>query len=190
MLRAIACTKCISQNFDIDDIKVQLLPLKSVGVQGDARTYRHPVALFTKTRNWGELEQVSTAITNNFPEVNRVILALKGEPGDFVLSESYVNADRVHLLQQVDDKVNQIMDSAPEDYDIWQFPVVLMPTSTESDHESIVLRPIVSTEAMTASFARIDEQIVEQIVEQIDEPSISHVFYDLTHKPPGTIEWE
>ena len=180
----------INQNFELSDIKVQVLPVRSVGVQGDARTYSHPVALFTKIRNWGELEQISTAITNNFPEVNRVILTLKGEPGDFVLNESDVNADRVQLLQQVDSKVNQIMNSAPEDYDIWQFPVVLVPTSTKSGHESIVLRPIVSTEAMTASFARIDEQVVKQIVEQIDEPLVSHIFYDLTHKPPGTIEWE
>jgi GMP synthase (glutamine-hydrolysing) len=183
-------TDYISQNLKFDDITVQVLPLKSVGVQGDARTYRHPVALFTKVRNWDQLEQISTAITNHFPEVNRVILTLKGEPGDFVLNESDVNADRVHLLQKVDDKVNRIMESAPENYDIWQFPIVLVPTSTKSGSESIVLRPIISTEAMTASFARIDEKIVEQIVAQIDEPLISHIFYDLTHKPPGTIEWE
>jgi GMP synthase (glutamine-hydrolysing) len=180
----------ISQNFNLDDAEVRVLPIKSVGVQGDARTYRHPVALFTKTRDWDQLEQISTSVTNNFPEVNRVLLTLKGEPGDFILNESYIDTNRVHLLQQIDDKVDQIMDNASEDYNIWQFPVVLAPTSTKAGNESIVLRPIVSTEAMTASFARIDEQVVDQIIEQIDEPSISHIFYDLTHKPPGTIEWE
>jgi len=43
---------------------------------------------------------------------------------------------------------------------------------------------------MTASFARIDKRIVDQIVGQIVDPVVDHVFYDLTHKPPGTIEWE
>ena len=83
------------------------------------------------------------------------------------------------------------MENAPEDYGIWQFPVVLIPTSTEENKESIVLRPIVSTEAMTASFANIDWKVIDQIKESIsDKKEITHLFYDLTHKPPGTIEWE
>ena len=182
-------TDFVEEKFKIDSTAI-VLPIQSVGVQGDERTYRHPVAIFTSLRDWEKLEQISTSITNNFTEVNRVLLVLKGESGDFTLKFSYVDADRVKLLQGIDDKVKQIMDNAPEDYGIWQFPVVLVPTSTKSNSESIVLRPIVSTEAMTASFAQIDEQIVEQIVNQINESSISHIFYDLTHKPPGTIEWE
>lgn len=180
----------INQNFNIKDIDVRVLPIKSVGVQGDARTYRHPVVLFTKIRDWEQLEQISTKVTNKFPDVNRVLLNLKGDIGEFILNESYVDEDRVQMLQNIDDKVTQVMNNTPKNYDIWQFPVVLIPTSTKKGSESIVLRPIVSTEAMTASFARIDEKVIKQIVEKIDEPIISHIFYDLTHKPPGTIEWE
>jgi GMP synthase (glutamine-hydrolysing) len=179
----------IKQKFS-EKLNAKVLPIRSVGVQGDARTYRHPVALFTKIKDWGRLEELSTAITNNFPEVNRVILALKGDSGDFKLKPCDLSPERVSLLQIVDDGVTKVMAEAPKSYDIWQFPVVLAPVSTETGKESIVLRPIVSTEAMTASFARIDRRVVEQIVERIDEPSISHIFYDLTHKPPGTIEWE
>ena len=181
----------IQQNFDIEDINIQVLPIQSVGVQGDGRTYRHPAVLFTKSQNWDLLEKISTAITNNFSAVNRVILRLKGEPGDFILKASDINSERVNLLQRTDNIVNNIMNDAPEDYDIWQFPVVLIPTSTQSDLESIVLRPVVSTEAMTANFARIDWNILDQITTQIlTEKEITHVFYDITHKPPGTIEWE
>lgn len=167
-----------------------VLPVRSVGVQGDERTYRNPVALFTKERDWDTLEKASTAITNRFPEVNRVVLALKGKPGDFVLKACDLSPERVRLLQKIDNAVSEIMAKAPKDYGIWQFPVVLAPVGLKAGKESIILRPIVSTEAMTASFARIDKRIVDQIVDQIVDPVVDHVFYDLTHKPPGTIEWE
>ena len=112
-------------------------------------------------------------------------------PDDFTLNPYCITQSRIELLQRVDDYVNQIMTDAPDDYGIWQFPVVLAPTSTSPGKESIVLRPIVSTEAMTASFAEIDENVTNQLVERIKtEEGISHIFYDLTHKPPGTIEWE
>ncbi len=84
-----------------------------------------------------------------------------------------------------------MMSKSKEIFDIWQFPVVLLPVSNVDGGESIVLRPIVSTEAMTASFARIDWDLLDEITSQILlHNEITHVFYDLTHKPPGTIEWE
>lgn len=173
------------------DVTAIVLPIQSVGVQGDERTYRHPVALFTELRDWKQLEKISTAITNHFIEVNRVMLTMFGEEGEFVVSPYCITKKRIELLQRADDVVNQIMKNAPDDYGIWQFPVVLIPTSTIPNKESIVLRPIVSTEAMTASFAEIDSNVTNQIVERINtEEDITHIFYDLTHKPPGTIEWE
>lgn len=183
-------TDFIKEKFDLE-ITAKVLPCKSVGVQGDERTYRHPVTLFTDLRDWDELEKISTIVTNNFVEVNRVMLTLHGQPGDFKLKLADTSADRVKILQLIDDKVSAIMEKAPEDYGIWQFPVVLVPVSTEESKESIVLRPIVSTEAMTASFAKIDQNILAKLTETAAfEPLISHIFYDLTHKPPGTIEWE
>jgi GMP synthase (glutamine-hydrolysing) len=182
----------IQSNSDMDLKDAIVLPAKSVGVQGDERTYRHPVALFTTERDWEKLERVSTMITNRFSEINRVLLVLYGEPTTFALHAYDTNKDRVALLQRVDEEVTQIMNGAPHDFGIWQFPVVLVPTGAASGEESIVLRPIVSTEAMTASFAKIDWPIIESIVDKVSnsESAVSHMFYDLTHKPPGTIEWE
>jgi len=118
-------------------------------------------------------------------------LCLKGKNEIFKLKSADINETRVSLLQQVDNGVTQVMNQAEKDYDIWQFPVVLVPVSPEKDKESIVLRPIVSTEAMTASFAKIEAHTLQQLVNEIEkEKQISHIFYDLTHKPPGTIEWE
>ncbi len=186
-------TNFIREKYKLEhEITAKVLPCKSVGVQGDERTYRHPVTLFTGLRDWEELEKISTAVTNNFAEVNRVMLTLSGETGDFKLKLADISVDRVETLQKVDDAVTKVMSGATEDYGIWQFPVVLVPVSTKPDHESIVLRPIVSTEAMTASFAKIDDTaIITQLTDAASsESTISHVFYDLTHKPPGTIEWE
>lgn len=171
-------------------VDARVLPCRSVGVQGDERTYRHPVALFTDIRDWELLEKISTAVTNKFSEANRVMLTLQGDSGKFLLKAADTSADRVKLLQQTDDAVAQVMASAPQDYGIWQFPVVLVPVSTSAHQESIVLRPIVSTEAMTASFAKIDTVILEKLASSAMKDGISHIFYDLTHKPPGTIEWE
>lgn len=181
----------IREKFNLNDIRARVLPIRSVGVQGDERTYKHPVALFTDSRDWSLLEEISTAVTNRFFELNRVILALHGSPdGDFVLMAQDLSVPRIDLLQRVDDAVQKHMANAPSTYDIWQFPVVLMPVGV-GGAESVVLRPIVSTEAMTASFAHIDwVELDKLITKMLTEGALSHIFYDLTHKPPGTIEWE
>jgi len=204
----------VQQKYNVSEIEICVLPIQSVGVQGDERTYRHPAVLFTPLRDWDLLERISTGITNRFSEVNRVVLNMAGSASkasettlrrnegrgtdgftngatNWYVHQADVNRNRVALLQKIDDLVTQHMIKAPDDYDIWQFPVVLAPVSIKVGCESIVLRPIVSTEAMTASFARIDWNVIDEMATAIlAEPQISHLFYDLTHKPPGTIEWE
>ncbi|MFC1542126.1 hypothetical protein ACFL50_06740 [Candidatus Latescibacterota bacterium] len=55
----------------------------------------------------------------------------------------------------------------------------------------MVLRPLESSDVMTARFFRMSEDCVHEIAERILElDSIEYVFYDLTNKPPGTFEWE
>jgi GMP synthase (glutamine-hydrolysing) len=74
---------------------------------------------------------------------------------------------------------------------IWQFPVVLIPLGTDESPDSIVLRPVDSVDGMTAQSAPIPEPLLESITDRIlAQPDLCCVFYDLTHKPPGTIEWE
>ncbi len=168
----------------------KLLPIKSVGVQGDARTYKHPVVLMGKA-NWGSLEKVSTEITNNVKEINRVIYLIKPDELEepYVL-EGYLTKKRLDLLRDADHismnclEEREIMDL------VWQMPTVLIPISLKGG-ESVVLRPVFSTEAMTAQFARLPLGSVQYIADKIFElKGIDAVFYDVTHKPPGTIEWE
>lgn len=170
-----------------------VLPVKSVGVQGDSRSYRHAVVIEGKL-DWALLEKASTAITNRFSGVNRVVyLAAPSKSMEFNLNRaSFLSRERVSLLREVDDFVStKIMEAGFHDK-IWQFPIVLLPVSMGcKGKESIVLRPVSSKEAMTAEFFRLEPDFLVVLAEEIMKRfPISAVFYDVTHKPPATIEWE
>ena len=75
--------------------------------------------------------------------------------------------------------------------DIFQLLVILLPISKNGKEDSMVLRPVVSEDVMTAQFARIDWNLLDPLVESIlGLAGIETVFYDITHKPPGTFGWE
>jgi GMP synthase (glutamine-hydrolysing) len=57
--------------------------------------------------------------------------------------------------------------------------------------DSVVLRPIDSVDGMTASAVRIPADLLAKMVRELMEvEDVAGVFYDLTNKPPATIEWE
>jgi len=69
--------------------------------------------------------------------------------------------------------------------------VVIIPVGTAKAPDSVVLRPIDSVDGMTAESVVMDPAILQALTTEILEvPGVAAVFYDLTHKPPGTIEWE
>lgn len=173
-------------------LKISVLPLKSVGVQGDNRTYRHP-AIIAGSASWSKLNQLSIRVTNELPEVNRVVYLLHPNRVDLTklkTKEAYLTKDRLDLLRAADDIVNQEIRHAKIYKNIWQFPVVLAPL-TINGGETIILRPIESKEAMTVNFYQMPKNILNQIVKKISAlPGVDLVLYDVTNKPPGTIEWE
>jgi GMP synthase (glutamine-hydrolysing) len=68
--------------------------------------------------------------------------------------------------------------------------VVLLPL-TRNGGETIALRPITSVDGMTAEVARLPLEKVEALARKIQAlPGIDAVLYDVSHKPPSTIEWE
>lgn len=169
-----------------------LLPLRSVGVQGDERTYAHP-ALLEGPLDWDRLEKLSTVITNAVASVNRVVyrLATKKREGIYHLVEAYVTADRLAYLRAVDDLVTRALLKSGEYDTVWQMPVVLLPLQNAQGKSCVVLRPIVSQEAMTARFIPLLPETLNTILRgAADLDGIGDLFFDITHKPPATIEWE
>ncbi len=170
--------------------KARALPVKSVGVQGDSRTYAHPVMLEGKL-DWRALEKASTLLTNSFPEVNRCVYAVKpDEVGSLELEEAYLSRERIRDLQEADDIVMKAIEGHGLMEEIWQFPTILLPLKVNGG-EVAVLRPVLSKEAMTAKFYPMEEDVLQEIAEKILAlEGIGAILYDVTHKPPGTIEWE
>jgi GMP synthase (glutamine-hydrolysing) len=55
----------------------------------------------------------------------------------------------------------------------------------------IAMRPVNSAEAMTANFAKIDQGLLKNSLwPRLQKAGLGALLYDITHKPPATIEWE
>jgi len=185
-------------------MKTKVVPIKSVGVQGDERTYRHPAIVYGKRLEWEGLNKLSTQMTNQFSDINRVLLGLwpQADAGfeSLHIQNTDLNPGRISVLQEADKIVMDYLLEAKIDRDIWQFPTVMIPINVGSQNgepngESIVLRPVCSEEAMTANFYRMDFAVLDELIDRlkkalVDTGKISGIFYDITNKPPGTIEWE
>jgi GMP synthase (glutamine-hydrolysing) len=199
--------RAIAQRFGLEG---RVLPIRSVGVQGDFRTYAHPAVLVGMT-DWETLERASTAITNAVREVNRVVYRLaggewgsggkseganrrRGEPVkilQFIVKRAFLTRDRLDLLREIDHRATTMLEHYGLMKQIAQMPVVLIPLSPDGVRESVVLRPVETSDFMTARFAMIPMEVAREIARAILElPEIDAVFYDVTHKPPGTTEWE
>ena len=170
---------------------LDVLPLRSVGVQGDSRTYAHP-AVVTGQREWKTLEALSTELTNNFPSINRVIYLLGPTPRPQQnLKAGYLTRDRLDLLRQADAINMEALERHGLMEEVTQMPTVLLPLSSDGVQESVVLRPIATSDFMTARFCPLPQAFLDDVCERLLAlAGIEAVFYDITHKPPGTVEWE
>ena len=168
-----------------------ILPVRSVGVQGDSRTYAHPAAI-EGTMDWEKLELLSTDITNEIDGVNRVIFKIGGGELKPVKSKAAtLTRDRLDLLREADYEAMTALRKHNLYAEIFQMPVVLLPLSSNGEQECVVIRPLESSDVMTARFYRMPEPCICEIAERIlSLGSIEYVFYDITNKPPGTFEWE
>lgn len=177
----------------------RVLPVKSVGVQGDERTYRHPTLLVpvnNDTHDWETLRQYVPMIINKSQNSNRVLLTVAVQDGPQIKSVSAtpgtLTPERTARLQDADKLVMDTIYRIDTDKLVWQCPTVLLPLSVNSEGgESIVLRPVSSMEAMTANFTELPWDAIQELAQELlTIDGITAVFYDITNKPPGTIEWE
>jgi len=169
-----------------------VLPVRSVGVKGDARSYEHPVAIWrTDGMDWKGVKDIATRLLNEVREVNRCIVMLHPmSPRRPVPIPRTLTRKRLDLLREADHivmeglKRNGLYDS------VWQCPTVLVPISFGSG-EMIVIRPVWSNRAMTAEVAELPEVFYSQVLKELMALNgAESVAVDVTSKPPGTIEWE
>jgi GMP synthase (glutamine-hydrolysing) len=171
------------------------VPLRTVGVKGDARSYQS-IAIIAGEATYSELQEVSTDITNHTVDVTRVLYHIGTgafNSDDWLVRRRQVNKDRVALLRRADTIVRDLMTQrySSEWAGIWQFPVILIPLFDLSTRtESIVLRPVNSIDGMTASFSQVSKTAINFLADALTKELKLNVFLDITNKPPATIEWE
>ncbi|MGH9665230.1 MAG: glutamine-hydrolyzing GMP synthase [Bryobacteraceae bacterium] len=166
-----------------------ILPVRSVGVQGDSRSYRHVLAFETGA----DAVEDAAQIINRLAAVNRAVacVASRAPFERLAVRPAYLTEDRLARLRAADAIVRRRSQESGFEREIWQFPVVLIPVGIPEHPDSIVLRPVHSVDGMTAQAVPVPPALLAQMAaELVALPGIAAVFRDLTHKPPGTIEWE
>ncbi len=120
-------------------------------------------------------------------------------PGLAVRILGAVTEDRLNLLRDADAIVQEEIDRADLLRQLWQAFVVLLPIRSvgvmgdDRTYENVAaLRIVTSMDGMTADWAKLPHAVLEKISTRIvnEVRGINRVVYDITSKPPGTIEWE
>ncbi|HEY7136842.1 MAG TPA: glutamine-hydrolyzing GMP synthase, partial [Acidimicrobiia bacterium] len=120
-------------------------------------------------------------------------------PGLGVRIVGTITPERVEVLQKADAIVVEEIKRAGLYRQIWQSFAVLPAVRTvgvQGDGRTyaypIVIRAVTSDDAMTADWARLPYEVLERIASRVinEVPGVNRVAYDVTSKPPGTIEWE
>lgn len=170
-----------------------LLPLRSVGVQGDCRSYAQLTVLHGGPLDFRSLLPLATAITNQHQQTNRVVIALgpkRWRPGEWKVHKATITRKRITVLQEADRVVTEFLRSNGFYSRVWQCPVVIVPLSRNGG-ETIALRPVTSVDGMTAETAQLPAGKMGELSRELMALNgVEAVLYDLSHKPPSTIEWE
>ncbi len=144
-------------------------------------------------------------------EVRRVGLEL-GLPPELVWRQPFpgpglairiigeVTPEAVDRLRQADRIVREEIGGAGLNQEIWQYFAVLLGNTRSvgvmgderTYGHTVVLRAVTSSDGMTADWARIPHPVLESISNRVinEVSGVNRVAYDITSKPPGTIEWE
>ncbi len=120
-------------------------------------------------------------------------------PGLAIRIIGEVTKERVKILQAVDDIVVSEIKNAGYYKKVWQSFGVLLPIRTvgvmgdkRTYLNTVAVRSVTSTDAMTADWSKLPYELLEKISSRIinETPEVNRVVYDISSKPPSTIEWE
>ncbi len=183
--------------------------IESVSVKGPSATIKshHNVGGLPKHLNLKIVEPLKSLFKDEVRKVGRT-LGIENDlisrhpfpgPGLAVRILGEITRERVKLLQEVDDifisglRNNGLYDT------VWQAFSVLLPVRSvgvmgdERTYENVVsLRAVTSTDGMTADWAQLPYDVLARISNEIINRvrGVNRVVYDISSKPPATIEWE
>lgn len=176
--------------------KAQIIPIKSVGVQGDARSYKNLGILYGNgiELDWNKVTTVAKQITDSINTINRIgyILNVKDVNKKIECFNMKINDECVELLRELD----KIVTSNLEKSRVNQTFAVLLPIGITKKY-SVAIRTFVTNDFMTGKPGgiglEVDKTMLEKVVKEIEDnfsDKIEFIIYDVTSKPPATCEWQ
>ncbi len=183
--------------------------IESVSFKGPSATIKshHNVGGLPETMRFELIEPLRELFKDEVRELGRRL----GLPGDVVDREPFpgpglairiigeVTRERLDLLRRADRIVMEETRAAGLQQRLWQSFAVLLPLKTVGvmgdgrTYESVLaIRAVESSDGMTADWARLDPAVLARLSSRITNEirGINRVVYDITSKPPATIEWE
>ena len=186
--------------------KATLLPIRTVGVQGDGRTYSYAVGISSEADpNFEDLLYFARLIPRVCHSINRICYVFGGivEHQITDVTPTFLTPNVIATIRQADAVANKVFNDAGCTRKVSQMPVVLLPIhfdrpvieKTASLQRSVAIRPFKTRDFMTGVPALpgrdIPTEVMNMMVAEILKiHGISRVLIDITSKPPGTTEWE
>ena len=183
--------------------------IESISVKGPSATIKshHNVGGLPEKMNLKVVEPLNLLFKDEVRKVGRSLdipdSILERHPfpgpglGIRILGE--VNREKVDLLQNADDIfISSLIDSGLYN-EVWQAATILLPVKSvgvmgdERTYEyTVVLRAVTSLDGMTADWSRLPDEFLAEVSNKIINRvrGINRVVYDISSKPPATIEWE
>ena len=176
--------------------QAQIIPIKSVGVQGDCRSYKNLGIVYGNGLNfdWNNVTKLAKEITDSINTINRIAYILNSNHINEPIKcfNMKINDECVELLRELD----SIVTSNLEGSEVSQTFAVLVPIGITKKY-SVVIRTFVTNDFMTGRPGEIgtevDKHNIENIINEIENrfhDKIEFVMYDVTSKPPATCEWQ
>ena len=188
--------KQINEIVSLTQNHVQIIPIKSVGVQGDCRSYKNLGILYGNGLNfeWDNTTFLAKKITDSIDTINRIAYIINKNNIDEPIKcfDMKINDECVDLLRELDNIVTTNLEGSK----VSQTFAVLVPIGITKKY-SVVIRTFVTSDFMTGRAGKIglevDKYKIENIINEIEKrfnDKIEFVMYDITEKPPATCEWQ
>ncbi|MCL2099148.1 MAG: hypothetical protein FWH24_01760 [Oscillospiraceae bacterium] len=176
-----------------------IAPVLSVGVGGGARSYKNPAVLYGEA-DFDKLAKITAEMPDKLDFINRCAYVLNKKSIDkLICGKLLLSEQSAELVRGIDyiitDEINKYLKAGGKN--ITQYFGVLLPVNSGGAGKySAVIRAVITTDFMTGRAALpgvdIPVEVLSGIADRIaaEHSEIDLVLYDMTGKPPATVEWE